>query len=241
MTILLLYFYMPDPRLEEWNQSRISWRRWEEIEAYYLDNIRFDEDDLPLLAPIHPAFEPGYQFSDWVHFVPNDAVSRLRSSEEFESEFTDIIREIFDNIEQDIDDGIRPIVAQGNDSYAEESTYEERRKAIEAFLCRVFTLQMRGDVNFEKIETVDTETLRKPSTEPPNRTISVTVERYSDLDRLDVIRFSISNPTEFFQTTFGDSTLMFERLLESDKEPENVKYSIESSTVSADWRIHTGI
>lgn len=229
--------------LNRWAEqdSRIAWSRWEGIEEYYLDKTGFDRSKLPHLAPKHPAFEPGYRFDDWVHFVPSDTVTRLRSSEEFESEYTDIIREIFNNIEQDLDGEIIPLVGQHNDDYAQESAYEDRRQAVEAFLCRVLTLQMRGDVNFETIEAGDTGFPAEASLDPPTRTTSITVERYSDLNRCDVVRFSISNPLEFFKTKFGDNTLMFERLLNSDKEPESVEDSIESSKVSANWRIHTGI
>lgn len=234
---------MPVTILNRWSarHSRIPWSRWEGIEEYYLDKTEFDRSMLSSLAPKHPAFEAGFRFNDWVHFVPSDTVTRLRSSKEFESEYTDIIRETFNNIERDLDDEIIPLVGQYNDDYAQESAYEDRRQAVEAFLCRVLTLQMRGDVNFETIETGDTGFPAEASLDPPTKTTSVTVERYSDLNQGDVVRFSISNPLEFFKTKFGDNTLMFERLLNSDKEPESVEASIEISKVSAGWRIHTGI
>lgn len=231
--------------LDSWMEqdSRIAWSRWKGVEEYYIDKIRFDKSKLSQLAPKHPAFESGFRFSDWSHFIPSDAISRLRSSKEFESEYIDIVSEIFDNIEQDLDDDIIPLEAQWNDEYVQESTYEERRLAIEAFLCRVLTLQLRGDVNFEKITSGDTEIPAEPSIDPSTGPTSVSVERLTDLDQADVIRFSISDPSDFFETTFGDNTLMFERLLHSSKEPELVESSVELDKpgVIGKWRIHTGI
>lgn len=91
--------------LNNWmrQDDRITWSRWEGVEEYYFDNPEIEAARISQFAPKHPAFKAGYRFNDWVHFVPDNTVNRLRSSEEFESEYTDIIRETFDNIEQDLD------------------------------------------------------------------------------------------------------------------------------------------
>lgn len=235
---------MAGEMLKDWaNQpGRISWSRWDGIQEYYLDEAGFEQSKLPNLAPKHPAFEPGYQFSDWAHFIPRNAVSRIRSSQNFESEYQKIISEIFTSIEQDLDAEPIPLVAQWDDDYSQTATYEEKRQAIEAFLCRVFTLQMRGDVNFEKIHNSNTDIPAEASMEPPEREISVSVERYADIDRIDIVQFNIENPSEFFAETYGDSTLMFEKLYGSDKKPKDVRNSLKlDHRIFSQWRIHTGI
>jgi hypothetical protein len=238
---------MVDNILERWTAEKpqISWEQWTEVEEAYLHTAGAKQAHISHFAPTHPVFSPGYTFSDWVHFVPKDAIDRMKSTDDFESEYSDIVQETYNNIQQDSDEEIIPIALQsGPDTDLLENDDDiTRESAIKAFLCRVLSLQLRGMVNFDKISSGQLEVPSDPSMNPPKQSAIVTVEHYPDLDHVEIAHFNINDPVEFFGTRYGDDTLMFEQLLTSNMVPEKVVRSQElgSPIPGANWQIAIGI
>jgi hypothetical protein len=254
---------MPNGVLERWTaeKARIGWDKWSRVEKSYLDTAGAKRSHIAHLAPVHAVFSPGFFFGDWVHFVPNGTVDRIRSTDDFESEYSAILQEIYDNIQQDSDDELIPLILQDgtledwgqellqddqNDwgqELLQDDTGKARQGAIKAWLCRVLSLQLRGTVNFEKVTTGQLDVPAEPSMDAPEQSALITVERILDLEHLEIAHFDIDDPSGFFGPRYGADTLMFERLLSADMTPETVEHSREvgSPIREASWQIVIGI
>lgn len=222
----------------EWIDSagNISWTRWENFQSDYFDKrgVRsgLTRSDLMMYMPQHPAMEGAYVNSD--RLIPNDVATRLRNTEDFEVEFTQIIEKTYERMESSIEADLESLVDR-RDVYQEASDIADSKSGQLAYLCSVIISQLRGDVRIAQLRKSEIEIPSDPAVEPPEYSSTITVERRNERNMLDVATFLIDNPVDFFGSRYGDSTLMLEAIVEAGIEPEHVVLDEAFETEGGPW------
>ncbi|MFC7095894.1 hypothetical protein [Halobaculum marinum] len=208
-------------------QKTPSW--WGEREALsedYFEEIGFEEP-LPehLQFHIHPLM--GSEIN-WVNFFPSDTADRFRS----EDEVSDVLSVIADRTSERIYSAIETEIdsdrlANSLSKYGPPSTTEGKLKGI---LWHKIVTQLSGIVDLEKVNK-EVRELEEPRVDPTRESTEFFVVCQNEKNFLDIEVYTIEDQTEFFNNTYGDETLMFNKIQDSNIQPhivaENVAFEVE--------------
>lgn len=202
---------------------------WVEFEETYFEKLGFESKFIrvPLLGiQIHPSITGRISDPNWLHFLPDNTVDRLLSSENLNTELPTIINETYESVtsELDIDVSLLDEALSAYDSPSESSAQ------IKGILAARIVRQLSGHVDFDKIRTgVSFPT--EPQMDLTQDRIDILVKCHLNRNFQDIEIYSIENRAAFFDTAFGDGTYMFEKLRQSNLRPEftveNVAFEIE--------------
>lgn len=221
-----------DP-LEEWIESAgcISWERWETFQADYLNERGLSRSEASMYVPQHPAMD-GY-YHNWVRLLPDDTVTRLQRTDDFATEFETIVAETYERLESSVEDELKALVDVTE--VQQEVPAIDSKSGQLAYLCSIITSQLRGDVDVTQLQQERTELPSEPAMEPPEYSATITVERRNERNMLDVAIFSIDDPVQFFGSTYGDSTLMLQTIIEAGIEPDKVIFDQAFDAEGSSW------
>lgn len=205
---------------------------WRDFEKAYFNKLGFGGDYLrvPLLSlHIHPSISGQMTDPNWLHFLPSDTVSRLRSAEGLNKELPTIVDETYDRVVSELDLNLSPL----NDAMSTHPGIDPPSEAaaqLKGVLFAKIFRQLRGNVDLEKIHG-DVEFPTESQNTPTDDGIDVLVTCHSKRNFQNIEIYSVENPDKFFDTAFGDDTYMFEKLRQSNVQPEfaveNVAFEIE--------------
>lgn len=214
---------MPRNPLKDWISSdrEFTYEEWTSVQERYISD-RYEDDDklLQLYKPKHPAFEVNHSLnydSNWMHLLPEDASNRLCENNDLYSSLCSIVNEVYELLESDVDGPLKCLKdLQAEQSDTSPPTEAEREAGIKTWLCAKIVAQLRGDVDLGAVEA---GTIKPPAEEPLNDDFESTIMVHSINERFleDIAVYTVEKG--FFNDRYGDSALMLEKLLISDREP----------------------
>jgi hypothetical protein len=219
--------------LDDWLASAgsVSWERWELFQSEYIDECGLNRSEVNMYVPQHPAMEGPY--SNWVRLLPDDVVSRLRTTADFDTEFREIIEETYATMESSVDGDLKALVDVADMS--QDVPDIDSQSGQLAYLCSRLIPPLRGDVQVDLLRQGRTEVPAEPAIEPPEATAEITVERRNEHNMLDVAIFSIDDPVDFFGRRYGDSTLMLEQIMNKGIAPEQIIFNEAFESEGSSW------
>lgn len=207
-----------------------SWDEWTDFEENYFSKLGFEDNLLGMYnLQIHPSITGPITDPNWIHFLPSDTVDRLYSADNLKTEFPTIINETHERVTSELDinlNSLRDTLSATTRVDAPSDTAAQLKGVLADRLIR----QLRGNVNLSKIQ----DNIRFPEEARMTLTedgIDVLVTCHTNRNLQNIEIYSIENRAAFFGTAFGHDTYMFEKLRQSDLQPEftaeNVAFEVE--------------
>lgn len=220
---------MTNDLLDSWLQSSkdIPWSYWETFREQYFDRLGVDADTIYSHVPQHPAMARGAPFRNWLRLLPEDTVTRLRNTQDFETELEIVITETHDNMKTTVDG---EIFSEGD----KESDADIESGQL-GYLCSRIISQLRGDVRVNKLLNDELTVPTEPAMDPPEYLGTVTVERRNERNFEDIAIYDIEDGVDFFGSRYGDSSLMLEAIYNADIEPDFIVSNVAFNTEGNSW------
>ena len=228
--------------LDDWaSDVNISQNEWDTTRNQILDHFGIDLDELGLIAPFRPnhqVHEPG-GFQNWTRLLPDDAVLCVREAEDLAKTVLEITEETYKNV---VDTSNRSVDSPISHSDRDPSDYADTQKtgrdALQASQLGILGSQIIGQFsgNVELSRVQDGLPASKGAMgEAPDFETTVLVHRRNERNFEDIAVFTVKNGEEFFGDTFGDSTVMFELLRQSETIPDFVGKDVAFNSDGNAW------
>lgn len=233
---------MADSLLDDWaSDVNISRSEWDTARNQIYDHLGIDIDELGFISqftPNHQAFEPG-GFHNWTRLLPDDAVLRVREAEDLPKTVLEISEETYENVVDTSDRSVdSPISHSDRDPSDYVDTQKTGRDALQAgqlaFLGSQIIGQFSGNVDLSRVQD-SLPTSEDAMEEAPDFETTVLISRRNERNLEDIAVFTVENGEEFFGDTFGDSTVMFELLRQSETTPDFVGKDVAFNSDGNAW------
>lgn len=213
---------MPKNILGEWLaiDERFTYKEWTAAHDRFLAGRVPEEEVLRDYVPEHPTFAVNHSVSErnWLRLLPAVTNDRFCEADDLFSVLSAVVDELYETITV----GVNGQLTCVRDSIAEQSddsplTDTQRERGIKAYLGSMVASHFRGVVD---IESVVAGGIEPPAAEPLADDFESTIAVHSINERLqeDIALFTVE--PGFFGDRYGDSTLMLEQLLSSDRESD---------------------
>ncbi len=236
---------MVESLLADWKEGvAISRDQWDDTRDSVVQKLGVDAPDsgmVSMFTPNHPVFESG-GFHNWTQLVPDDAIQQLRDSDNRAAEVIDITLDMYDRLDAGTDEPLSaPIVGSDLDisEFINKDAIEIDVNTLKAgqlwYIASQLIGQYSGNVNFDRLNGDVSPEERAQDVEAPANAVTVLIYRWREQNLEDIAVFSVDSGQTFFGEAFGDSTLMFKCLLQSQKQPEYIATNVAFNADGNSW------
>lgn len=220
--------------LDRWIESAETVPAWKlrDISSNYLDRLNIDRRAVDKYQPKHPALDGDvYNSINWTRLLPSDTISRIKNANDLDDEFRSITSDTYKNMESSIENELN---LQFDITEQSQRTDISPKSGQLAYINNIITTLFRGDTNIWKLRQGKHKIPTEPKQNPPDH-VQIRVERRNERNMVDAAFYEIDNPSDFFGSRYGSSTLMLEGMAEAEIEPEAVIHDCAFDTEGASW------